>query len=83
MCLAYNQCDDDADAARAAVEAEARLSTPHYVEARATLVPAADMLTAAVRAADQEGLPSGDLLCLVGPSIVGIFNQGSKQHGAI
>ena len=77
MSLAYNQRDDDADAARAAAEAEARLSTPHYFEARATLEPATDMLAAAVRAADQEGLPSGDLLCLVGASIAGISNQRS------
>lgn len=61
----YTQQDDDIVAARAAVEAEARLQTAHYVEARGLLVPATDLLSAAVEAGDRQGRTMGDLLCLV------------------
>ncbi len=63
--FSYTQRDDDVAASRAASEAEARLHTPNYVEARALLVPATDLLSAAVNAADGQGTTTGDLLCLV------------------
>lgn len=70
----YSQCDDDAAAARAAVEAELRLHTPNYVEARALLVPATDLLKAAVGSAEERGVVSGDLLCLAAEAYMSLGN---------
>lgn len=62
---AYTQQEDDAAAARATADAEARSHTPSYVEARALLVPATDLLSTAVDTASRQGTVSGALFCLV------------------
>jgi len=57
--------DEERDSSRTAREAEARLHTANYVEARGMLLPAADYFERAVRAAEVQGQLSGDLLAMV------------------
>lgn len=61
----YTSSDDERDAAAAAAEADARLHTADYVEARGMLLPAAEYFGRAVRAAETQRLLNGDLLALV------------------
>lgn len=68
--LPYSQADDDADALRAANEAEDRVQTAHYVEARGLLVPATDFFARAVEVADEEDGVTGELLVLVSECFV-------------
>lgn len=63
--MIYTVSDDDRDAAVAVREADARLHTSDYVEARGMLLPAVEYFDRAVRAAEMQGLSSGDLLALV------------------
>ncbi|KAI9885197.1 MAG: hypothetical protein M1823_003000 [Watsoniomyces obsoletus] len=79
MSLAYTQRDEDVDDARAGAEAEARLATSHYVEARAMLVAATDLLAAATEAADGEGNTTGDLLCLTAEAYMSLGNVTSAR----
>lgn len=61
----YSSSDEERHSSRAAREAEARLHTADYVEARGMLLPAADYFERAVRAAEVQGQLSGDLLAMV------------------
>lgn len=57
--------DDARDFARAAADADARLHTADYVEARGILLPATEYFRQAVDAADTQSRLTGDLLSLV------------------
>ena len=57
--------DEATETARAASEANSRRHTADYVEARGTLIPAAEYLARAVSVADRQGVPDGQLLALV------------------
>ena len=61
----YTSSDEARDVARAAAEADARLHTADYVEARGILLPSTEYFSRAVDAADRTGQQSGDLLALV------------------
>ena len=61
----YTASDDARDFARSAAEADARLHTADYVEARGILLPATEYFKKAVEAADSQSQLTGDLLSLV------------------
>jgi hypothetical protein len=61
----YTSSDEARDAARAAEEADARLHTPDYVEARGILLPSTEYFTRAVNSAELTGQMTGDLLTQV------------------
>lgn len=62
-----NDClDDGSDSSYAAMEANSRIHTADYVEARGTLIPATEYLTRAVNIAERQGVLQGQLLSLVG-----------------
>lgn len=63
--VTYTSSDEARDIARAAVEADARLHTSDYVEARGILLPSTEYFSRAVDMADRIGTQSGDLLALV------------------
>jgi hypothetical protein len=62
---AYTPSDEARDAARAAAEADTRLHTADYVEARGILLPSTEYFTKAIAAADRRGTVTGRLLALV------------------
>ena len=61
----YTSVDEARDAARAVAEADARISTADYVEARGILVPATEYFSRAVQIAEAEDAATGELLALV------------------
>jgi hypothetical protein len=61
----YTASDDARDFARSAAQADARLHTADYVEARGILLPATEYFKKAVEAADSQSKLTGDLLSLV------------------
>lgn len=61
----YTSSDDAHDAARAAAEADARIHTADYVEARGILLPATEYFSRAVGVAQARNALSGRLLALV------------------
>ncbi|KAL9623969.1 MAG: hypothetical protein Q9160_001722 [Pyrenula sp. 1 TL-2023] len=64
----YTSNDEARDAARAAAEADARIHTPDYVEARGILLPATEYFSRAVSVAQGNNAISGRLLTLVSPA---------------
>ena len=76
---AYTSSDEARDAARAAAEADARIHTPDYVEARGILLPSTDHFNRAVTAAERRGLLTGELLALVSFTITG-RRKGHKTY---
>jgi hypothetical protein len=62
---AYTPSDEARDAARAAAEADTRLHTADYVEARGILLPSTEYFTRAIAVADRRETPTGGLLALV------------------
>ena len=63
--LGYTSSEEARDAARAAAEADARIHTADYVEARGILLPSTEYFTRAVAVAEQKGSLTGELLALV------------------
>ena len=63
--LTYTSNDEERDVSQSIAEANARLHTPDYVEARAILQPSTEYFSAAVRHAEQQGILDGGLLSLV------------------
>lgn len=61
----YTSTDDARDAARAVAEADARIHTADYVEARGILLPSTEYFTRAISVAERKGALTGDLLALV------------------
>jgi hypothetical protein len=61
----YTSSDDARDTARATAEADARIHTADYVEARGILLPSTEYFTRAVSVAERRGILTGDLLALV------------------
>jgi len=61
----YTSSDEARDAARAAAEADARIHTPDYVDARGILLPATEYFTRAVGVAERNNALTGELLALV------------------
>ena len=62
------------DEEQAQREAEARLGTPDYVEARGILQPATDYLRRAVEEASSQGNLTGGLLVMVGPMLIRLIH---------
>ncbi len=62
---AYTSSDEARDAARAAAEADARVHTPDYVEARGILLPSTEHFSRAVIVAERRGSLTGELLAQV------------------
>ena len=60
--LSYTSAEEARDAARAAVEADARAHTADYVEARGMLIPAVDYFFRAINVAERDGGLAGELL---------------------
>lgn len=60
----------------AAAEAEARLHTADYVEARGILLPATEYLSKAAESAEEQGIIDGPLLVRV--STVQVYPKSSK-----
>lgn len=67
---AYTSSDEARDAARAVAEADARIHTPDYVEARGILLPSTEYFSRAVAVAERRGLVTGELLTLVSFDII-------------
>jgi hypothetical protein len=63
--VAYTASDESRDAAQAAAEADARVHTADYVEARGILLPATEYFSRAVNMAERRGRLTGDLLATV------------------
>lgn len=61
----YTSSDEARDAARAAAEADSRIHTSDYVEARGILLPSTEYFARAVTVAEGKEALSGDLLALV------------------
>ncbi|KAI9878128.1 MAG: hypothetical protein M1830_001811 [Pleopsidium flavum] len=72
--VVYTSSDEERDAAAAAVEADARLHTADYVEARGMLLPAVEYFQRAVRAAELQRVLSGDLLALAAEAHISLGN---------
>lgn len=70
----YTSSDDARDAARTAAEADARLHTADYVEARGILLPSTEYFSRAVNVADRHGVLSGPLLALAAESYMSLGN---------
>ena len=66
--VSYSSSEEARDAARAAAEADARIHTADYVEARGILLPSTEYLSQAVDLAERTGRLNGDLLALVSPA---------------
>jgi len=70
----YTSSDEARDAARAAEEADARLHTPDYVEARGILLPSTEYFTRAVNSAELTGQMTGDLLTQAAEAYMSLGN---------
>lgn len=81
-----NRNEEEVLHARAAAEAEARLHTADYVEARGILLPATEYMAEAVEAATAQGVISGDLLATVSlihsrsHSMLTILSQAAEAY---
>ncbi|KAH7123937.1 hypothetical protein B0J11DRAFT_580693 [Dendryphion nanum] len=64
---------------RAAIEAEDRLSTADYVEARGILLPATEYLKRAVVAARTQGAVTGNLLSMAAEAYMSLGNVSSSR----
>lgn len=70
----YTTSDDARDFARAAADADARLHTADYVEARGILLPATEYFRKAVDAADNQSRLTGELLSFAAEAHMSLGN---------
>ncbi|KAL2357713.1 hypothetical protein BJ546DRAFT_323740 [Cryomyces antarcticus] len=66
--------EEERQASQAAIEAEARLHTADYVEARGILLPATEYLNKAVEAAQAQNMLTGDLLATTAEAYMSLGN---------
>jgi len=70
----YTSSDEERDAARATREADARLHTADYVEARGLLLPSTEYFVRAVEVADSRREVTGELLALAAEAFMSLGN---------
>ncbi|KAI9751594.1 MAG: hypothetical protein M1835_001197 [Candelina submexicana] len=70
----YSETDYERDIAEATTEANSRLHTADYVEARGLLLPSTEYFAKAVQAADTQGILTGDILASAAESYMSLGN---------
>ncbi|KKY15478.1 hypothetical protein UCRPC4_g06345 [Phaeomoniella chlamydospora] len=70
----YTSVDEARDTARAIQEADARLHTADYVEARGMLLPATEYFSRAVENAESQNVLTGNLLALAAEAFMSLGN---------